>query len=466
MPALSERKIEIVRRIVETAPDTVVGGLQAALSETSEDSALAGVRRLVEREAGDRRLRNTVLQPIAPICVGDGKDPQRLVFPGRVLALLWRGLKEIAPDGIARAGAALIDFRPGESPTEPFDSLVRMAALALRNRQTREFEIAAEICETARPDGGELLALCLDLSPIVRRTIPKLPDWITHFGEGTTASARIAYRDAVAVADDAGPRFFEMLAAQLAHPWMVLRIISAVMDKPTERYLADSELAVFGQRVMQDIEDNLKAIARLDPTAGPDAGRATAKKVERITFLISEMETCIDLSREHGWGHEIVNFKKSLAGAVESQLRSAEKFAAAALPTQPPKLRRIRRNIPKLNLMPDPAATRRAVTLLTFAQEIRSSANYGGFAAARGKMLENLGEMLDNYVEETLDLIRTGDAEDEGIGYAFLEVAAEISLLARDEKAAELVRRRTTAVRQESASGVGAMARLMTHSRT
>jgi hypothetical protein len=452
MAALSERKIEIVRQLVQAAPDTVVGGLQAALSETTEDSALAGVRRLVETEARDRRLRNLVLMPIAPMCVGGGTDPHRLVFPVRALALLWRGLKDIAPDGVARAETALIDFRPGESPTEPFDSLVRLAALALRNRQTRDFELAAEACETARPGGAEVFALCLDLSPVVRRTIPKLPEWITHFGDDTTASARLAYKDAVAIAEDAGPRFFEMLAAQLAYPWMVLRIISAVMDKPTERYLADSELAVFGQRVLHEIEDTLKTISRLDPTAGPEAGRAAGKQVELITFLISEMETCIDLSREHGWGHEIANFKKSLAAAVESHLRSAEKFANAALPTQPAKLRRVRRSMPKLNLMPDPVATRRAVTLLTFAQEIRSSANYGGFAAARGKMLENLGDMLDNYVEEALDLIRTGDAEDEAVGYAFMEVAAEISLLVRDEKAAELVRRRTAAVRHETAA--------------
>lgn len=449
MPALSEHKIEIVRQLVEAAPDKVVGGLQAALSETSLDSPLAGVRRLVDTEARDRRLRNTVLQTLAPMCVGDGRDMTRLVFPVRTLACLWRGLKEIAPEAVADAEMALVDYRPGESPNEPFDALVRLAANALRNRASSDFAMAAEICDAARPGGADLLAQCLDLSPVVRRAIPKLQDWITHFGKDTTAAARLAYKDAVAIADDAGPRFFDMLAAQLAHPWMVLRIISAVMAKPTERYLADSEMSGFGERVMQQIEDTLKAIAHLDPAAGPEAGRAAGKQVELITFLISEMETCVDLMKDHGWGHEIVNHKKSLAGVVESHLRSADKFARAALPTQPARLRRIRREIPKLNLMPDPLAVKRAITLLTFTHEVRSSANYGGFAAARGKLLEGLGEMLDNYVEEVLDLIRTGDAEDEGVGYAFLEIAAEVSLLVRDERAAELVRRRTAALRHE-----------------
>lgn len=37
MAALSKRKIEIVRTLVEAAPDRVVGGLQMALAETVED---------------------------------------------------------------------------------------------------------------------------------------------------------------------------------------------------------------------------------------------------------------------------------------------------------------------------------------------------------------------------------------------------------------------------------------------
>jgi hypothetical protein len=163
------------------------------------------------------------------------------------------------------------------------------------------------------------------------------------------------------------------------------------------------------------------------------------------------METCIELSREHGWGHDLVKHKKSLAGVVENHLRNAEKFTAAALPMQMMKIARVRRNVPRLNAMPDPVITRRAMTLLTFVQEIRSSANYGGFAAARGKVLEMLGDMLDTYVEEVLDHIRTGDVEDEAVGYAYLEIAAEVSLLARDEKAAELVRRRAAALRNEAA---------------
>lgn len=445
MPALSQRKMEIVRTLVESAPDKVVGGLQLALAETAEGTALGSVRRLVDTEVQDRRLRNTVLQPLVAMCVGDGRDPRALSFPWRTLAILWRGLKSAAPIEMDEAEHAFMEFNPEETSAETFDQLARIAAYGVRERSTPEFREVAELCDAARPGGAESLAACLELTPVVRRATQRLPEWLAQFSEETVVAARLAYKDAVAVAEDYGPAFFEMLAAQMAHPWMVLRVICEVMDKPTERYLADSEMAGFGERVMNDIDEALKSIAKLDLDGGPEAARRAGELVELITLQIAELETCIDLTRDQGWGHRIAKQKKSLASVVEGRLRDAEKFATLALPTQPAKLRRIRRQIPRFTLPPDPVHVAKATVLLTFVQEIRSSANYGGFAAARAKVLEGLGDYIDHYVEETLDLVKTGDVDDEAIAQAFLDVAAEFSRLIRDEKAADLVRRRAAA---------------------
>src|SRR5687767_9907889 len=101
MSALSERNIAIIRTLVESAPDRVVGGLRQALAETADQSALGGVKRLVEVEVFERNQRNAILQPIAPMCVGAGEDPHRLTFPSRVLGLLWRGVRNIEIDAIA-----------------------------------------------------------------------------------------------------------------------------------------------------------------------------------------------------------------------------------------------------------------------------------------------------------------------------------------------------------------------------
>jgi hypothetical protein len=439
MVALSERKMEIVRTLVAAAPDKVVDGLHHALADAGGDSPLASVRRLVEQEVRERRLRNFVLQPIAPMCVGDGKDPHSLTFPSYVLSIIWKGLKGIAPREIEKASTALFDFRPGESSPQPFDAVVKIAADAMRARDPKEFRVAAELCDQAREGGAASFIACLDIAPVVRRATIRLPEWIAHFGEETTAAARLAYRDACAVSDDAGPRYFEMIAAQMPQPWMVLRIISQVMEKPNERYLAESELGTFAERVMADIDEALRAVSQLDVDGGAEASKEAARLVELITLQVAEVESTIEMDREQGWGRRLFKQKNALASVVEGRIREAEKYVIASLPTQPPKLRRLRRSIPRLSILS------RAMTLLHFAREIRSSANYGGFASARGKMLEKVGDHLDHYVEEVLDLIKTGDAESESVAREFLNVVAEYSRLVRDDKAADLVRRRAAA---------------------
>ena len=103
------------------------------------------------------------------------------------------------------------------------------------------------------------------------------------------------------------------------------------------------------------------------------------------------------------------------------------------------------RGVPRLSHDPEPAQVEKAATLLTFMNEVRASAAAGGFASARAKALEVLEHRLDKYVEEVLEEIRAEDGVDVGRARAFLEIAAEFCGLARDEKSAQIVRRRAAA---------------------
>ena len=446
MTALSERKIAIVRTLVESAPDKVVGSLRQALAETPDQSALGGVKRLVEVEVYERNLRNHVLQPIAPMCVGGGVDPHRLTFPSRVLAMLWRGVRALddAEDITVVRDAADRDTPPHEV-SDAEDRLTTLAAEGVRTREQADFRAAAELCDQVRPGGGQLLAACLDIAPIVRRATQKLPEWLAHPGGETSAAARLSYRDAVNKDEDAGPRFFEMLAAQMAHPWMILRVISAVMEKPNERYLADSEMAGFGEVLLQDVDDALAVIAGLKADAGVPAAREAAKLAGLIVQQIMEVENSVDLQREHGWGQRIHKQRASLAAEVEGRLREAAKATMDALPLQASRNPRARRQAPRLGVPPEPKTVDRALTLLSFSQELHSTANYGGFSSARNKMVENVAEYIDHYVTDIVELIRGGEAEDLDNAPAYLEHAAVFDQLLRGGKAGELVRRRAHA---------------------
>ncbi|HEX2561862.1 hypothetical protein [Phenylobacterium sp.] len=446
MAALSDEKIQIVRALVEQAPDPVVARLQAALAQAGGDDALASVRQLVDLEADDRRVRNSVLAPIAAMCLGDGRSTDRIRFPKSVLGLLWCGLKRAAPAEVADARGVLRELAGCEHSREAFDRLTRVAAEGVRERQGRDFTAAAEAAAKARENGAGLLAACLDISPVVRLACQRLPEWMNRTDQEVVAQARVAFKDAVTTRTDAAPLFFEMLAAQLAHPWQVLRIISAVMDKPDEHYFAASESALFALRLMDQVDAEMRTVAAIDADGGRDAGRAAAKVVERITEQIGEISAAMRLDREGGWGRRVAQQRAALASTVEARLRELERAIGAALPTRQEKVARRMKAVPKVSQAPDAEAVGRAMTLLQFASDIRGCAGAGGFASSRAKMLEALAETVDTYVEDLLDRLRHGEVEDAAAARAYLEVAAEFAGLIHDPKAAQVVRRRASAV--------------------
>ena len=454
MAALSERKIDIVRTLVQSAPDKVVGGLQKALASAAGDPQLARVLVLVEAEARDRLLRNLVLKPLVPLCHGDGRDPNRLSFPALALAHVWRGVKATASRVVNDVTENLEEILAGNHPTDSLNALAGAAAAGMRRGGHPDFQLAAEICEQARPGSAVVFTTCLELTPVMRGVIARATHWIGHMDNDTAAAARVAYNDATEIAAEAGKPFFEMLAAQLPQPWMVLRLISAVMDKPNERYMADSELAGFGERVIAEIDAGLAKLAAFDPQAGAEAAREMGKVVDLATRQMVEIEEYIDLNREHGWGKQVHMQRAALASAVERRLREADHAVTAVLPTHMGKGNKSRRQTPNLAAPPEPLAASRALNLLVFVEAVRTSVNSGGFAAARVKTIEKLTAQIDQYLDDVLDDLRAGEVAQPANAKAMLGILADFTAPLRDQKSADIIRRRAAAAFNPDGSAV------------
>ncbi len=446
MQGLSDDKIAVLRQLVLTAPDPVIAGLEEMLAEEPASAGpLSSVRAMVEVEAADRLARNAVLAPVAQMFCGPSADG-RLSFPRRALPLVWRGLKAENPELTRQAARSIAAWDPEGGAPEAFDRLCDLAAQGLRTALQPDFAAASALCEAQDPDGAGALADCLDLAAIVRPALAHLSDWVGRTTQERSTAMRLAYRDAVAVADDAGPRFFEMLAGRLPRPWMVLRIISAVMDRPTERYLAASELAGFGERTLAAIDARIAQVRNFDPTEGPFAGRRMGEAVQEVAEAVAEFEESIHLGVGGPWATRLAKQRKAMAMAVEIRLKEIDEHVAAALPIQNVRIgARLVRGVPRLSAEPDPAAATRALALLAFADEVRGAASGGGFGSTRTRVLDNLDKRLDAYVEEVLDRLRTGEAEDPDVARRHLDTAAGFVAFSRDERAAQIVRRRAAA---------------------
>jgi hypothetical protein len=442
MGQISEARLDVVRGLIAQAPDAAVRNLLRALSaDGGHDEGLTSIQHLVEAEAADRRARNMTFAPIAPLCCIPGPFT-RLSFPPRTLALIWKAAKAETPDQVAEAKALAANWRPENSPAV-FDAICTRTAERLRTGGGA-FE---PVVESANAGGGaEALAGCLDIAEVTRRALNQMPEWLGRMTSEKAAKVRLAYRDAVAVAEDAGPRLFEMLAAHLSEPWLILRVISGVMDKPAEGYLSASEHASFPERVLDDIDRRLAELSAFKAQAGRDAAMTAAQCVQIATTEVSEVEQSIALTPEGIWGKRLARQRKALAATIEAHLRAVDAAVGQALPLQTVRMGpRSRRGVPKLVQDPDPALKETASALLIFVAEVRASAAVGGFASARAKALEVVDARLESYVEDLLEEIRGGESPDLPRARAYLEVAAELCGLARDEKAAQIVRRRAAA---------------------
>ena len=440
MAGVAANKLLMVRKLVETAPDAALRSLELALSgPAGGEGALAAVRRLVEDETAARYVRNSVLAPIVPLCVN--QDTGQTSFPPRTLTLLWAALRAESPKKVEEAAARCNPWDLEQGPPEVFNELCKIAARGVRAQTAPGFVALDAICDI------DELASCLELSMIVRSALPKLSEWVSKMSEERASSARLAYNDACDIRPDAGPLLFEMLAAHLPDTWRILRVISAVMDRPNDKFWASSEVGVFGERVLADIEKNIDFIQGFDAGKGEAEGRKAAAAAHRVSQEITEVEQSVALNKDGPWGRRIAKYKQGIAQAVESRMNSAEKELTAALPLRPISILggKKGKGVPQLTAEPDAAQTRRLTAVLAFIADIRGCAAQSGYGASRAKVLEKLNSRLDQYIEDILHVVRTGDGGDQGLARLYVDLAAGYIAYSRDDKTAEIVRRRAAA---------------------
>lgn len=445
MGGLSDSQLAVIQTLIDSAPDAAIRSLDMALaSEPRADTAMSVIRDLVSTEAGERRARGMVFAPVMALCPRSEPAFAQQTFPQRAISLSWQALKAMHSDRVQQAMAASLTWSDDDRAPEVFDELCGLAAEGLQSPEGTPFEAAAEALEST-PGGAADFAGYLALARIAREAQAQMPDWLGRMTGERAASVRLAFKDAEAALDGASPRLFEMLLAGMEEPWLILRVISALMDRPTDTFLAGSEFAGLGERLMDDIDRRLDDLSAFDPYGGPAAGQAAAEAVRAGVTAIIEFEQAIDLKKDGPWGKRITRQKQTLAQKTESLLNKADAAIGEALPLKNAKFGKGTRGVPSFKGPPTPRAVTKAEGMLTFLEQVRPAASAGGYASLRSKTVEKLDERFDSYVEDVLEHLRAPEPESVELAREYLEIAAGLIGRYRDEKAAQIVRRRAAA---------------------
>jgi hypothetical protein len=444
MPTLTYHQASLLGGLFKAAPDSTISRLDIALAnEAEEGGPMAEVHGLVAREAAERRVRRAVFGPIAALCGVGGSTGVR--FSRRVIGQLWDALRATQPDLVSAAQGSW--SRGEDDQVTPADIYNRLCALAAEGLQgdSPAYASARATLEQAGPDVPQDFNRFLELVPLGRQATSRLPDWVGRLNDEKSAAARLAYKDAVALADDAGPRLFDMLLANLPHPWMILRVLSAVMDRPKDTFVAVSELARFGEFVLDDIDQRLVQFRKFEPEHGREAGIDASELLHVVAQEIAEFETSIDLKKDGPWGARVVKQRQMMAQLAETRFGQIEKAMDQALPLQMVRFGKGLRGQPKLVADPDPHMVQRAEGLLGFFDHTRAYASQFGFGASRTKVAEMLAAKLDQYVEDLLELLRADEFSNMERVRAYLDIAADFTGASAGEQAAQIVRRRAAA---------------------
>lgn len=442
MSGLSAAQLSALQGVIAQTPDAAMDRLERTLAEEAGLAALRPIRDMVRSECEDRRARAAVFAPLLPLC-RDRRD-EGPAFPSDTPARLWRALKGSSP----RLVETVIEYGrramlPEDAP-RVLDALCHEAAKGLRERGDADFTAAAEALDAARPGDAEAFAGLLDIVPIARSALLRLPTWMTHMTEDAAAAVRLSFKDATDVSEDAGCRLMEIIYVHLNDPSRILRLISAVMDHPAEGYLAASELAGLAERVLVQTEARVSAVGAMDPDGGRQAGAAAGQSAAEAVAHLTEFERAFELAPNGQLGQRVAKLKRALASAVEQRLKQAANAVSQALPLKS-KSRGAVRGLPNLARELEPRSVTRAVAFLAFMDATRSAAVAGGFGRPRAEAVETLSALLDQYVEDLLEVIHAGDPELVPAARAYLDTAAEFLALVTDDRAAEVARRRAAA---------------------
>lgn len=429
--ALDEAKLGQVSRIFAMAPDPLLYKLERVLADGRRlDATLAPVHDLAAKERRSRGVMSRVFEPLLPLTAPTAA-PTRQLITRQDLAAAWRAGAEADPH-LAERIAHLAPTAPDEAPPVELNTLCALAAEAV-------------------PGDSAHLKPLLRMTPVLRSLAPRLEDWVDNLSGENSAALRVAFKDAVTVDEDAGPLFWEAVFTYLQRPWTVIRLISAVIDRPSDRYLAESELASLGERLLVEVETCIAALKQFDPIMGEPAAQAAANAAAKALAIAAEFEDWLALRRDGPWGARIAGYKQAVSQIMEARMREAETAVAAALPTQSRGLGKGVRPHPKLNADPQPLLTARAEGLLALLERSRGSAQAGGFASARAKVIEALERRLGLYCDDLLEMLHhkgepvLESGPDELRIREYLEVAASLIRRLQGESAAAVVRRRIAA---------------------
>ena len=443
MGVIADKRVTLLRGLVKTLPQSSLRSLELALGVT-KDEALIEVRDLISIELEFRHAKDAVFAPFLPLFETRTDGLNAVEFPQWLIDNLWRALESRETELYQQARFAMRGLRADDPTPVVFFRLVTAGAQILRETPDQVLPK-----KPARGDAEEVaeFANYLDLHRISRNALSKLPEFMGRIDAEKAAALRLMFKDACAISEEGGYRFMEIIFSNLEDGAQIIKFIATVSDRPNDRFLSESELADFGERILERIEEGLADLRAF--MGGKGRGKSDEDLCgagDRVAKSLGQLQSFahyIELSRDGPWGKRVADAHKQIAELVEQHLKGAEKIVDEVLPMKTERLYgRIKKDVPRVEKLPKPEAILRAMSVAAFVRDVRNTANAGGFASLHAKTALALEGMLDAYFEALLEVANGEDPFDSDQVMTFFEMVTDLMEALCGEEKAVVGRRR------------------------
>jgi hypothetical protein len=441
MSVIADQRLALLKGLVKTLPQSALRSLELALGMT-DDAAMTEVRELISTELEFRLTRDVIFAPYLPLFKPRTDGLMGTEFEMWLITNIWRELEIAEPELYAQSRYAQRGLRPEDPHPVVFIRLVHAAADICRDQPERILR--------AKPSQDDLAEVrefghYLELYRVVITTLQKLPEYLGRIDAEKAAALRLLFKDACDINPESGYRFMEVLFGNLEDGAQIIKLVATVSDRPNDRFLGNSELADFGERIVDLIETRMSELRGFIGAKGK-GGSDLALAGERVAQALAQIQSFghyVELSREGPWGKRITAAQQSMAGMVETQLKFSEKTAMEALPTQIIKIGgRIKKEVPDYTTAPRPEICQQAMNVLAFVRQVKNAALAGGFASQHAKVLQSIEGHMDAYFTELLSLANGDEPFDaDALAATFERVTDMMAALCGEEKAAVARRR-------------------------
>jgi hypothetical protein len=433
--------MNMLKGLVRTLPQTSLRSLEMALGLTS-DAKMVEVREPITAEIEFRHVREAVFAPYMPLFRSRDDGLASVIFAPWIVNALWSALEKSEPDLHAQAQFVFRSLRMEDPTPVAFFRLVTTAAHICN--ATPEVILPPHASDTDRAAVAEF-GRYLDLHRLARQVLARLNDFMGRIDADKAAALRVLFNDASDLDIKGGTRLLEIIFANLDDGSQIIKFVAIVSDRPNDRFLAMSELADFGTRILDRIEADLAGLKSFMGGKGQacdDPGAAG----DRVSQCLSQLQAFghyVELAREGPWGKRVTEAQRVIADLVGHQLKSAEKTLEGVMPMRVERVYgRVKKEVPDYARVPSDEVLAKARGALLFIRKVRHIAMAGGFASLHTKTFEACELTLDAYFTELLALANGDEPFDaEPLLGGFERIADLMEALCGEEKG-QLARRR------------------------